>query len=71
MSFEAEEQLLQIWTATAVEGEVLVAKQLRKEVAQNTGHQVSDDYLWDLPYRHGWSKRESPTTAYQSSGVQR
>lgn len=57
MSFEAEEQLLQTWAAAAVEGEVLVAKQLRQKVEQKTGHRVSDDYLWDILHRHGWSKK--------------
>jgi transposase len=57
LSFEAEEALLQSWTATAVEGGVLVAKQLRAAVEQKTGHRVSDDYLWDLLHRHGWSKK--------------
>jgi len=70
MSFEAEAQLLQTWAATAVEGKVLVAKQLRKEVEQKTGHHVSDDYLWDLLHRHGWSKkvpRPQHTRAAQSN----
>jgi transposase len=57
MSVEEEEELLESWTATAVEGGVLVAKQLREAVEQKTGHGVSDDYLWDLLHRHGWSKK--------------
>ena len=57
LSFEQEEELLQTWTATALEGGVLVAKQLRAAIVQKTGHSVSDDYLWDLLHRHGWSKK--------------
>lgn len=57
MSFEQEEALLQNWTATALEGGVLVAKQLRQAVAQKVGHSVSDDYLWDMLHRHGWTKK--------------
>jgi transposase len=57
MRFEQEAQLLQSWEATALEGGVLVAKQLRKEIEQKIGHQVSDNYLWDLLHRHGWSKK--------------
>jgi transposase len=57
LSFEQEEELLQTWTATALEGGVLVAKQLSKAVEQKVGHRVSQDYLWDLLHRHGWSKK--------------
>lgn len=57
LHFEQEKQLLQSWEATALEGGVLVAKQLRKTVEQKLGHRVSADYLWDLLHRHGWSKK--------------
>jgi transposase len=57
LSFDQEEALLQTWTATALEGGVLVAKQLREAIEQKVGHRVSDDYLWDLLHRHGWSKK--------------
>lgn len=57
MNYEQEQQLLQGWEATALQGEVLVARQLRQAVEQQAGHSVSDDYLWDLLHRHGWSKK--------------
>lgn len=57
LSFKEEQALLQSWEATALEGGVLVAKQLRKEVEKKLGHKVSDDYLWDLLHRHGWRKK--------------
>jgi transposase len=57
MSLEEEEMLLQTQSEMALQGEVLVAKQLRQLVEKKIGHQVSDDYLWDLLYRHGWSKK--------------
>jgi transposase len=57
MRYEQEEQLLKSWEATALEGGVLVAKQLRKAVETQVGHPVSDDYLWDLLHRHGWRKK--------------
>jgi transposase len=59
ISFEAEEELLQTQLATALEGGVLVAKQLREAVEQKVGHAVSDDYLWDILHRHGWTKKAS------------
>ena len=57
LSFEQEEELLQSWTQAALQGEVLVAKQLRKAVEQKVSHSVSDNYLWDMLHRHGWSKK--------------
>jgi transposase len=57
LSFQQEEELLENWTATALQGGVLVAKQLREAVEQKVGHSVSDAYLWDMLRRHGWSKK--------------
>ena len=57
MSFEEEEELLQNWTEAALKGGVLVAKQLREAVEKKVGHTVSDDYLWDMLHRHGWTKK--------------
>jgi transposase len=57
LSFEQEEELLQTQIAAALEGGVLVAKQLREAVEQKVGHAVSDDYLWDLLHRHAWTKK--------------
>jgi transposase len=57
LSFEQEAGLLQSWEAMALEGSVLVAKQLREAVEQKVGQAVSNDYLWDLLHRHGWTKK--------------
>lgn len=57
LSFQQEEELLQTQLATALTGGVLVAKQLREAVEKKVGHTVSDDYLWDMLHRQGWSKK--------------
>jgi transposase len=57
LPFGEEAALLQSWETTALEGGVLVAKQLREAVEQKVGHTISDDYLWDLLNRHGWRKK--------------
>jgi transposase len=67
MHVEQEEQLLQTWQATALEGGVLVAKQLRKAVEEKVGHSISDDYLWDLLRRHGWRKK-APRPEHSKAG---
>lgn len=57
LPFQQEAALLQSWEDRALQGEVLVAKQLRAAVEQKVGHAVSDDYLLDLLHRHGWRKK--------------
>ena len=57
LSLAEEAALLQSWEQRALEGGVLVAKQLREVVEQKVGHTVSDDYLWDLLHCHGWRKK--------------
>jgi transposase len=69
ISFEQEGQLLQSWEASALQGEVLVAKQLRDVVEQKVGHPVSDDYLWDLLHRHGWSKKAPRPRHPRAEGI--
>jgi hypothetical protein len=67
LSFAAEEALLQDCTQPALEGEVLVAKQLRKVVEQKVGRRVSANYLWDMLHRHGWSKK-APRPEHPKAG---
>lgn len=57
LSVEQEAQLLKNWAPIALAGKLLVAKQLREAVEQKVEHSVSDDYLWDMLRRHGWTKK--------------
>ena len=67
MSLAEEQTLLQTQSAIALQGEVLVAKQLRQMVEKKVGHPVSDDYLWDMFHRHGWSKK-APRPEHPKTG---
>lgn len=67
LPFDEEAALLQSWETTALEGGVLVAKQLRDAVEQKVGHAISDDYLWDLLHRHGWRKK-APRPEHSKAG---
>jgi transposase len=57
LSLEEETALLQQLQPQALQGAVLVAKQLRPLVEQKTGCAVSKDYLRDLLQRHHWKKK--------------
>ena len=67
LSFEQEAEVLQNWTQAALGGEVLVAKQLREAIEQKVGNKVSDNYLWDMLHRHGWSKK-APRPEHPKAG---
>lgn len=69
MTFKQETEFLQQVEAEALRGEVLVAKHLRRRVEQQVGHSVSQDYLWDLLHRHGWSKKAPRPEHTRAQGV--
>src|SRR5689334_11187253 len=70
MSFEDEQQLLDTQTASALEGKLLVAKQLRQAVEQKLERSVSDYYLWDMLHRHGWTKKAPRPQHPQATAVE-
>lgn len=41
----------------ANEGQILIAKHIKKIIEEKVGKQVSDDYIWDLFERHNWKKK--------------
>lgn len=57
LSLDQERALLNSIEAKSLKGEILTAKQIRKEVEKEAGREVSTDYLWDLFKRHGWKKK--------------
>jgi transposase len=57
LAFGQESALLKSVEARSLKGEILTAKEIRKEVEKQAGRHVSDDYLWDLFKRHGWKKK--------------
>lgn len=56
-SLQDEGVLLQSMEAAALQGGVLVAKQLREAVENKGGHGVSDNYLWAMLRRQGGRKK--------------
>ena len=57
LSLDEEKALLASITVKSLKGEILTAKDIRKEVERKINRAVSEDYLWDLFKRHGWKKK--------------
>lgn len=56
MSREEEIALMDSLEARAMQGQILSGKDVREVVEKKLGKTVSDDYIWDLFKRNGWSK---------------
>ena len=56
MSIEQERELMKSLENKALKGEILSGKDIRKIVEQKINKPVSDDYIWDLFKRNGWTK---------------
>lgn len=57
LSLDQESALLKSIEAGSLRGEILTAKDIRKEVERQAGREVSQDYIWALFKRHGWKKK--------------
>ena len=57
LSLEEEQKMLAEFAKQASEGKILTAKDIKKEVEKKLKREVSDDYIWDLFNRCGWSKK--------------
>ena len=57
LSLEDERSLMKSFEADALNGKILIFKHIKKIVEERVGKEVSDDYIWDLFSRHGWSKK--------------
>jgi transposase len=53
---EQERELMKSLESKALKGDILSGKDVRKIVEQKTSKPVSDDYIWDLFKRNGWTK---------------
>ena len=57
LTFEQEEKLMNTFSSKALQGRILTAKDIKKEVEKKLKREVSDDYIWDLFKRHDWNKK--------------
>lgn len=58
LSIEEEEQLLQSLEAKALQGKILSLKDIKFLLEGKLNKPVSDDYIWDLFRRNGWTKHK-------------
>lgn len=56
MSIEQESELMKSLESKALKGEILSGKDVQKIVEKKINKPVSDDYIWDLFKRNGWTK---------------
>ena len=57
LSLEDEKLLMKSLEDDALTGKILTFRHIKKQVEDRVGKEVSDDYIWDLFSRHGWSKK--------------
>lgn len=57
LSLEEEQTMLADFSKKASEGKILTAKAIKREIEKKLKREVSDDYIWDLFDRCGWSKK--------------
>jgi transposase len=57
LPLEEETSLMHSLEKDALSGKILTFKHIRQTVEEKVGKTVSEDYIWDLFKRHGWSKK--------------
>jgi transposase len=57
MSLEQEARMMKQLQSKALKGAVLTFRDIKDVVESKLGGSVSNDYIWDLFRRHGWSKK--------------
>lgn len=58
MTLEMEIKLMKGLEADALKGKIKSGVEIQERVKKIVKKEVSDDYIWDLLKRHGWSKKK-------------
>ena len=69
LSLDDEKKLLDELTERAARGRIWTAHDIKNFVEKKVGHNVSNDYIWNLFARHGW-KKKVPRPKHPKSSVQ-
>lgn len=70
MSVEQERELMTSLESIALKGQILSANDVRRIVEQKLNKPVSDDYIWDLLKRNGWTKH-SPRPHHPNRNIEK
>lgn len=70
MSVEQERELMTSFESKALKGQILSGNDVRKIVEQKINKVVSDDYIWDLFKRNGWTKH-SPRPHHPNKDIEK
>lgn len=57
LTLDQEKKMMDSIRAKAVQGKILTAKDVVREIEKKLKKKVSDDYVWDLFKRHNWKKK--------------
>ena len=57
LTLEREKEILGLLSEQALEGLILTMNDIRADFEKEIGHEVSDDYIWDIFNRHNWTKK--------------
>ena len=57
MSLQQEARMMKQLQSKALKGAILTFRDIKEAVEKKLDGAVSDDYIWDLFKRHGWSKK--------------
>lgn len=68
MSIDEEKALMNSLESKALKGQILSGNDVRKIVEQKINKTVSDDYIWDLFKRNGWTKH-SPRPHHPNKNI--
>ena len=69
LSIKEEKELLKSIEKKSMRGEILTAKDIKREVEKKVKKEVSDDYIWDLFKRHEWTKK-APRPKHPKQNIQ-
>lgn len=58
MSMEMEIKLMKELESDALKGKIKSGSEIQERVKKIVNKDVSDDFIWDLLKRHGWSKKK-------------
>jgi transposase len=71
MNFEEEKRFLRSLEEDALSGRILTYRHVRSKLEDKLSRRVSEDYVWDLFKRHGWSKKAPGKTHPKSDAATR